>query len=43
MVHNFSQYVYFFSLHVSGNYVSIIRRNSCIYVTHDTCYSQTSG
>jgi len=33
LVHNFSYYVYFFSLHVSGNYVPIIRRNNCIYVT----------
>jgi hypothetical protein len=27
LVHNFSWYVYFFSLHVSGDYVPIIRRN----------------
>jgi hypothetical protein len=27
LVHNFSQYVYFFSLHVSGDYEPIIRRN----------------
>jgi len=38
-VHNFSWYVYFFSLHVSGNYVPIIRRNNCIYVTLGICYS----
>ena len=29
LVHNFSQYVYFFSLHVSGDFVPIIRRNNC--------------
>jgi hypothetical protein len=33
LVHNFSKYVYFFSLHVSGEYVPIIRRNNCIYAT----------
>jgi hypothetical protein len=33
LVHNFSRYVSFFSLHVSGNYVPIIRRNNCIYAT----------
>ena len=33
LVHNFSQYVYFFSLHVSGDDVPIIRRNNCIYVS----------
>jgi len=27
--HNFSQYVYFFFLHVSGAYVPIMRRNNC--------------
>ena len=32
-VHNFSQYVYFFSLRVSGDYVPIFRRNNCIYAT----------
>ena len=32
-------HVYFFSLHVSGEYVPIIIRNSCIYMTLDTCYS----
>jgi hypothetical protein len=31
--HNFSSYVYFFSVHVSGDCVPIIRRNNCIYVT----------
>jgi hypothetical protein len=30
LVHNSSYYVYFFSVHVSGDYVPIIRRNSCI-------------
>jgi len=39
VVHNFSSYVYFFSLHVSGDYVPIIRRNNCIYATLGTCYS----
>jgi len=39
LVHNFSYYVYFFSLHVSGDYVPIIRRNNCIYATLDTCHS----
>ena len=39
LVQNFSFYVYFFSLHVSGNYVPIIRRNNSIYMTHGTCYS----
>jgi len=27
------------SLHVSGDYVSIIRRNNCVYATLGTCYS----
>jgi hypothetical protein len=27
------------SLHVSGDYVPIIRRNNCIYATLGTCYS----
>jgi hypothetical protein len=39
LVHNFSYYVYFFSLHVSGDYVPIIRRNNCTYATLGTCYS----
>jgi hypothetical protein len=42
LVHNFSWYVYFFSLHVSGDYVPIIRRNNCIYATLGTCHSETS-
>jgi len=29
----------FFSLHVSGDYVPIIRRKNCIYATLGTCYS----
>jgi hypothetical protein len=33
VVHNFSQYVYFFSLNVSGDYVPVIRRNNCVYTT----------
>jgi hypothetical protein len=28
-----------FSIHVSGNYVPIIRRNNCIYATLDICHS----
>jgi len=39
LVHNFSWYVNFFSLHVLGDYVTIIRRNNCIYTTLCTCYS----
>jgi hypothetical protein len=39
LVHNFSYYVYFFSLHVSADHVPIIRRNNCIYATIGTCYS----
>jgi len=31
--------VRFFSLHVSGDYVPIIRRNNCIYATLGNCYS----
>ena len=33
LVHNFSYYIYSFSLHVSGNYVPIIRRKHCTYAT----------
>jgi hypothetical protein len=29
----------FFSLHVSGDYVQIIRRNNCIFAALGTCYS----
>ena len=39
LVHNFSYYVYFFSLHVSGSYVPIIRRNNCICATLGICHS----
>ena len=39
LVHNFSQYVYFFSVNVSGNYIPIIRRNNCIYATLSICHS----
>jgi len=39
MVHNFSYYVYFFSLHVLGYYVPIIRRNNCTYATLGICHS----
>ena len=37
LVH-FSQYVYFFSLHVSVDCVLIIRRNNCIYATLGICH-----
>ena len=37
LVYNLSYYVY--SLHVSGDYVPIIRRNNCIYAALGTCYS----
>ena len=43
LVHNFSQYVYFFSLNVLGDYVPIIRRNNYIYATLGTCYSVMDG
>ena len=33
-----SYYVYFFSLHVSDDYVPIIRRNNCIYATLGICH-----
>jgi hypothetical protein len=39
LVHSFFTYVYFFSVHVSGDRVPIIRRNNCIYATLGTCYS----
>jgi hypothetical protein len=40
LVHNFfSSMLYLFSLHVSGNYVPIIRRNNCIYATLGTRHS----
>jgi len=39
LLHNFSLYVYFFSLHVLGDYVPIIRRNKCIYATLGTYHS----
>jgi len=38
LVYNFSCRVYFFSLHVSGEYVPIIRRNNCIYATLGTVW-----
>ena len=37
LVHNF--FSIFISLHVSGDYVEIIRRNNCLYATIGTCYS----
>ena len=39
LVHIFSQYVYCFSLHVSGNYVPIIRRKYRTYATPGICHS----
>ena len=39
LVHNFSWYVYFFSLHVSVDYLRIIKRNSRLYVTLGICHS----
>jgi len=38
-VQNFSWYVYFFSVRVSGDYVPIIRRNNCFYATLGIWYS----
>jgi len=35
----FFMYVYFYSLHVSGSHVSIIRRINCIYTTSGICHS----
>jgi hypothetical protein len=37
-MHNFLC-VYFYSLHVSGKYVPIIRRNYCAYATLGICHS----
>ena len=37
-VHNSASYIYFFSLHVLGNYLTIIRRNYFIYATLGTCH-----
>jgi len=42
-VHNFPQYVYFFTLHVSGDYVPITRRNNCIYATLGICHTGMQG
>ena len=39
LMHNLSYYVYFFSLHVSVDYVPTIWRNNSIYATLGTCYS----
>ena len=39
LVNSFPQYIYFFSLYVSDDYVPIIRRNRCVYATPGTCYS----
>ena len=39
LVHNFSLYVYFFSLHVPDDYVPITRRNNYIYATLVICLS----
>ena len=35
----FFVYVYFYSLHVSGSHVPIIRRINCINTTSDICHS----
>jgi len=35
-------YVYFYSLHVSGSHVTIIRRINCINAIPDICHSETS-
>jgi len=43
LVDNYSQYVYFFSVHVSGNYVPIISRSNCMYATLGICQSVLSG
>ena len=43
LTHNISYYIYFFSVHVSGDYVPIIRRNKCICATLGACYSEESG
>ena len=39
LVHNFFLFVYLYFLHVSGNYVHIIRRNYCINATLGICHS----
>ena len=40
LVHNISWYVYTYSfpLHVSSDYVSIIKRNNCIFATLGICH-----
>ena len=38
LVSKFSQYIYCFSLHVSGNYVPIIRRKYRTYATPGICH-----
>ena len=35
----FFMYVYFYSLHVSGSHVPIIRRINCIHTTSGICHS----
>ena len=39
LLHNLFLVYLSISLHVSGDYVPIIRRNNCVYVTLGTCYS----
>jgi len=39
LVHNFSQYVCYFSLYVSGNHVPIIRRKYHTYAITGICHS----
>ena len=45
LVHSSSQYIYFSSLHVSGNYVPIIRRNysMCATLVFVTLYGMNSN
>jgi hypothetical protein len=43
LVHNFSWYVYFFSLHVSDDYVPIISRKNCIQLFHSTPHTRQSS
>ena len=37
--HFFIMYIYFYSLHVSGSHVPIIRRINCINTTSGICHS----
>jgi len=42
MHNSFFMYVYFYSLHVSGSHVPIIRRINCINTTSGICHSADS-